>query len=287
MKKTFQRSLRDVRKRVLVRTYQRLRFRGIEQSGLPVLFANSFPKSGTNLLRQILSGFTDLGPFVDLTDQAVLVYEVSTGRHRSQQEIMHELQELQPGDIAAGHVHASKETIDALVQPGIVNYFIFRDPRDVVISHAHYVGEMAPEHVHHEYYTKHLQTLDEKITVSIQGLPDAGVEFPDIAQRFQPFMEWFSYPEVLKIRFEDVILNRTAELQRICDHVSANSSFEFPVEDVPGILDARIDPAQSPTFRSGKVGEWQQNFSKQHKDLFKEVAGDLLVWLGYEKDHDW
>jgi hypothetical protein len=28
-------------------------------------------------------------------------------------------------------------------------------------------------------------------------------------------------------------------------------------------------------------------FSEEHKQLFKDVAGDLLVRLGYEKDNDW
>ena len=31
----------------------------------PVLFANSFPKSGTHLLTQVLKGFTKIGPAVD------------------------------------------------------------------------------------------------------------------------------------------------------------------------------------------------------------------------------
>ncbi|RMF47890.1 MAG: hypothetical protein D6755_04510, partial [Anaerolineae bacterium] len=41
----------------------------------PVLFANSFPKSGTHLLTQILQGMTHLGPAVDSGLPAVLTYE--------------------------------------------------------------------------------------------------------------------------------------------------------------------------------------------------------------------
>lgn len=30
-----------------------------------------------------------------------------------------------------------------------------------------------------------------------------------------------------------------------------------------------------------------QYFSAEHKDTFKEVAGQLLIDLGYEQDFDW
>ena len=45
--------------------------------------------------------------------------------------------------------------------------------------------------------------------------------------------------------------------------------------------------AKSPTFRSGKTGEWKKHFTDEHKAIFKEIAGDLLVRLGYEKNNNW
>jgi hypothetical protein len=48
-----------------------------------------------------------------------------------------------------------------------------------------------------------------------------------------------------------------------------------------------IDPQRSPTFRSGKVGAWRDRFSAENKQLFKQVAANLLVRLGYEQDDAW
>jgi hypothetical protein len=48
-----------------------------------------------------------------------------------------------------------------------------------------------------------------------------------------------------------------------------------------------IQPKKSHTFRSGKTGGWREHFTEEHKTLFKEVAGELLVKLGYEKSNDW
>ena len=48
-----------------------------------------------------------------------------------------------------------------------------------------------------------------------------------------------------------------------------------------------IQPKKSHTFRLGKTGGWKEYFTEEHKKLFKDVAGDLLVRLGYEKNDDW
>jgi hypothetical protein len=36
------------------------------------------------------------------------------------------------------------------------------------------------------------------------------------------------------------------------------------------------------TFRKGLIGGWREEFSSEHEQAAKEVAGPLLVELGYE-----
>jgi hypothetical protein len=52
-------------------------------------------------------------------------------------------------------------------------------------------------------------------------------------------------------------------------------------------LAGSIAPRKSGTFRKGQPGNWSEYFTEANKTLMKEVAGDLLVRLGYEKDKDW
>jgi len=61
----------------------------------------------------------------------------------------------------------------------------------------------------------------------------------------------------------------------------------IPRETIRDYLEASINSKRSPTFRSGKTGEWKKHFTPEHKKLFKDVAGDLLIKLGYEKDKGW
>lgn len=274
-------------RRWLRRSRQLLRYRRWTLRGVPVLFANSFPKSGTHLLTQVLQGFPRLGPVVDSGLPAVVTYEASGGRERSMEEIVSDLRRLSPGDIAYGHLHATPAAVDFLCQPGVAAYFILRDPRDVVVSHVYYVTEMEPDHVLHRYYME-LPDFETRLRTSITGLPGSGFAFPDIHARFAPFLGWLDQSEVLTLRYEDFLHDRDGTLGMVFDHAVRRG---FPASMERGtalrILAGSIDPHRSPTFRSGKSGGWHEKFSPENKRLFKELAGDLLVCLGYEQANDW
>ncbi len=40
-------------------------------------------------------------------------------------------------------------------------------------------------------------------------------------------------------------------------------------------------------IRKGVTGDWRNHFTAEDKKLFKDLAGDLLIKLGYEKDNNW
>jgi len=254
----------------------------------PILFANSFPKSGTHLLIQVLKGFSKLGPVVDSGLPAILTFDGRTGEPRNLDGILKDLGRLKSGDIAYGHLYAQSPIMDELTRDGVATAFIYRDPRDVVVSHVHYVTEMAPDHVHHGYYTERLHTFNDRLKVSILGLPGIRVPFPDIRKRFEPYLCWLDTNRVLNLRFEDFITNRMEMLGMVVDYaVSCGFPLESGRDESIKILNAAINPGKSPTYRSGKIGKWRESFTDEHKVIFKEVAGDLLVRLGYERNQDW
>jgi sulfotransferase 6B1 len=257
--------------------------------GWPVLLGISFPKSGTHLLDQILLGFNRVAPFSRRLHSFYAEYEGETGRKRAPEHAIAWLDSLRPGDIASAHLFARPDVVPRVTSSAFVPYFIFRDPRDIVVSHVFYVTDMEARHVHHDYYAS-LPDLNSRLTVSILGRPDAGVEFPDIAARFAPYLGWLDQPSVMKLHFEEVINDRAATLSRVLDHFLGRvplSQNGTPRQLILNALESSINPSRSPTFRSGKTGEWRKHFTEEHKRIFKEVAGDLLVRLGYEKDNDW
>jgi hypothetical protein len=264
---------------------QRLRF--ISQSAnLPILLGISFPKSGTHLLDQILLGFANVAPYAKRVHSFYAEYEGESGKKRDPQQALNWLDSLRPRDVASAHLFARPEAIARVCSEKFAPYFIFRDPRDVVVSHVFYVTDMEARHVHHDYYQS-LPDFNARLMVSILGRPDSNIEFSNIADRFAPYLGWLDKKEVLTIHFEDLIHAREATLTSIMDHLLKRVPLQTPRQLILDSLETSINPKKSPTFRSGKTGEWKKYFTDEHKKIFKEVAGDLLVKLGYEKDNDW
>jgi hypothetical protein len=264
---------------------KRLRFASMP-ADLPVLLGISFPKSGTHLLDQILLGFSKVAPYAKRLHSFYAEYEGESGKKRDPRQALDWLDSLRPRDVASAHLFARPDAAARVCSSKFVPYFIFRDPRDVVVSHVFYVTEMESRHVHHAYYQS-LPDFDARLKVSILGQPDAEVEFPNIAKRFAPYLGWLDRPEVLKIHFEDLIHARAATLTKIMDHLLSRVPLRTPPELVLASLESSVNPAKSPTFRSGKTGEWRKYFTGEHRKIFKDTAGDLLIRLGYEKSNDW
>ena len=264
---------------------QRVRF-GARSQSLPVLLAISFPKSGTHLLDQILLGFSNVAPYAKRLHSFYAEYEGESGRKRSPEQALAWLDSLHPCDVASAHLFARPEVAERVCSSSFIPYFIFRDPRDVVVSHVFYVTDMEARHVHHDYYQS-LPDFDARLNVSILGRPDVKIEFPNIAERFAPYLGWLDHDKVLSIHFEDLIDDRPSALTRIMEHLLARAPLRSSRQSILDSLESSINPKRSPTFRSGKTGEWKKYFTEKHKKIFKDVAGELLVRLGYEKDNDW
>jgi len=268
--------------------FQRARFSSVAapEMGWPILLGISFPKSGTHLLDQILLGFSRVAPFSRRLHSFYAEYEGESGHKRMLEQAVAWLDSLRPGDITSAHLFAREEVVKRVCSSAFVPYFIFRDPRDVVVSHVFYLTDMEARHVHHDYFAS-LPDFDSRLKVSILGRPDTNIEFPNIADRFAPYLGWLDQSAVMKIHFEDLINDRVATLNRIIDHFLVRVPLQTPRGFILESLESSINPSRSPTFRSGKTGEWKKHFTQEHKKIFKDVAGDLLVKLGYEKDHDW
>jgi len=139
----------------------------------------------------------------------------------------------------------------------------------------------------HDYY-QNLADFDERLKVAITGIDRDGLFMVDVRRRYQGVFEWLEQPQVLCIRFEELLNQREKVLNAMLDQVEKTGyRIPTPREQAIKVLIETIQPKKSKTFRSGKTGEWAKYFKAEHKALFKEVAGDLLVQLGYESSNDW
>ena len=252
----------------------------------PPIFGNSKPKSGSHLLLQVLAGMCLAAPYKYVAAEPIRTIAKEGGR-KGKDEILRELQSIARGVIGWGYVEGTPENVGFLGQPGRVNYFIYRDPRDLLISQVFFATDMYEDHGMHEFY-KSLPDLGARLKVAITGIDRDGLYMVSVKQRYEGVFQWLEQKQVLCIRFEDLIGNRDATLNAMLDEVE-KTGYQIPTprEKALSILAESIQPNKSRTFRSGKTGGWKEYFTDEHKTLFKDVAGDLLVRLGYEKNNDW
>ena len=257
-----------------------------DYAAAPPVLANSFPKSGTHLLDQIVAGLPGRVNY-----GAFLSSEVSSFQYRlrSARSTRRFIRATLPGEIVRGHLYYEPEYDAALQELNFVNYFIYRDPRDVAVSTALFLRHMYPWH-RLSRRTRALPTDADGIMFIIVGSEDGGPDalLPNLAERFRLHEGWLSCPNAYAVRFEDLVgPDRDARISEMVSHYAARTSTPVQADKTAEAIRGMIAPEKSHTFRAGKRNGWREFFTPELKSAFKRVAGDLLIRLGYERDYSW
>jgi hypothetical protein len=255
-------------------------------ASMPAVVGNSMPKSGSHLIIQILEGLPEIGPFVN-PGMPPLNRNEENGI-LSQDGIVRRIQTLQAGDISYCYLPAEEPFRSLLTGKGIAPIFIYRDPRDVIVSHVFYATEMNEKHAMREYYNEKLHTMEERINAAILGVNEPGATLTAIRRKYDRYLGWFDCPRLLSLRFEEMVCEREMAINKLLDFL-ADFGFVPSISRAEAVdkLKAGIEPKKSGTFRKGKPGNWREHFTAENIRVFKENTGDLLVRLGYETSEDW
>lgn len=244
-------------------------------------FLNSVPKAGTHLIKQILIGMPSIKH-----DPANHMYEGLTSQLSDHKKI---LTTLGPNEFASGHIYYSEEWTQMLSNLNMKQIFMIRDPRDVLVSFYYYLDKL-PHFNLYKYMEANKLSKKEKILSIINGVQIPEVDYPDIKTWFNLFRGWMYNPFVLNVRFEELhFSNESARLNTIRRIVAFLMGEINPIklDHVVNHMIANIAPVSSPTFRKGAIGNWKTEFDEEIKQAFKDVTGNLLIEMNYEKTMDW
>lgn len=202
--------------------------------------------------------------------------------------VLANIKRMAPGDIGYGYIGAYEPFLSTLSSSKFSTVFVYRDPRDMIVSHVFYATQIHKEHGMYNYYNEKLNTMEERINAAICGVQEPGYELTPIRDRYMKYLGWLKQPGVLCLRFEDLILKQESTLGQFLDFLETRGfKPEISRAEAISILRMAIQPKRSGTFRKAKPGNWREHFTETNKAMFKEKTGDLLIQLGYEKNANW
>lgn len=262
----------------------------------PILLI-TVPKCGTHLLRSIVlhlpaarwrGTFTNILPMPERLDRF--------------ERIKRSFKNPGAGHVRSGHIAYDAELSKWLDEQGIRKIFIYRDPRDYVVSHYHFIMDPKKKIPLFPLFSG-METNHSRLMACIRGIgkDKASTQFtttslPNVSLFYGQFLGWLEDPNTFSIQYEDIMANQPGHLNHTVFQ-KAKSMFEYleilkeenMLSDtlLSSFLKSAIDPNKSPTFRLGKTGAWKDEFAFEHVQAFKEIAGDLLIQLGYEHDLGW
>lgn len=258
-----------------------------------LFICNSYPKSGTHLLYQILYSIPGLNQWNDIVSVQALCGIMNTPAH-----IRWKIGSAPDNSIVRSHLMYSDEILDIFSEHRSKLLFIYRDLRDVAVSHARWVTKEERIFLHKLYHQ--LPDFDQQLMKSIVGVPlgsplGSNLSQPNIGQDFGRWQGWLSHPETLAVRFEDLVgargggseEKRLYLVEKILDYLEVSISKN---EILDRFSSQTMNPEDSHTYvkgGKGSIGGWQKYFNEEHKKAFKAVAGDLLIKLNYESDQNW
>ncbi len=249
----------------------------------PIIFANSLPKAGTHLLRRLLSLLPNTAPMWSYHfDESINGF----GDYK-------QLCKPSKGQVVTAHIAYSKDIMTILDKYNYCKFFMMRDPRDAIVSGAHYITNM--DHTHRlTSYFKSLSSDHERIMAVIKGIDgvllDDGVRSKSISEHLNGFLGWIDEPSCCMVKFEELIgssgggtdENQYEIIGKIIEHIGIS----IPDNDLTKIS-SQVFSTKSKTFRKGQINNWKGKLSDEHVEEIKNVAGDALIKMGYESDLSW
>jgi len=151
-----------------------------------------------------------------------------------------------------------------LKQGKLMATYIYRDPRDVIVS-----------------------TMDHSKRVQERGVSSAFTPYntvekvlPLLKTNIERWRRWREMPEALLVRYEDLLQDTRGELDRLCEHLGFDVPQETREEIVSRYTTRKSDQSNL-HFNKGITGRYMQSLSTEQINMVEDSIGDALQEMGY------
>ena len=154
---------------------------------------------------------------------------------------------------------------------------LFRDGRDVVVSKYFFLKDFCVKN-----------NLIDEFNTSFNDFLNY------TAQEWKVYVQsWKKEKGIVSVKYEDLLINPEQTIKGILKKFNLKFSkkkVNFAIKDnAKDNFSKKLDygAAHNTFVRKCIIGDWKNHFSDENKQTFKNIAGDLLIELGYEKDYTW
>lgn len=176
------------------------------------------------------------------------------------------------------------------------NFFLIRDPRDLIVSMAYMVKDDLDNKKHAKIEDLIFDFIDGRKKHFIRWGVEVQETYPllwelGVVGFYNLYLPWISASKFMTVRFEDLVGSKGGgsdamqfeTIKNMAKHIHASLTDEEIREIQKNLFGG------SGTFREGQIGSWRKHFTVEMIAAFKKARGacQLLIDLGYEKDSNW
>ena len=256
-----------------------LLFINIKATASSKIIITSIPKCGTHLLRKC----------IELMIRAEF-------KHTIYDHLVITDRDIKFKKYIIGHALPTIENIEKLKKAGFKVIFIYRDPRDQSVSMINMVkvetnwfpklralsfdNALSRWFAHtSELYWGENHWLNPELK-NFKGIDDLYYRYLKWSDLDSDFVYVTTYEKLAGPESGGNLELQLQELLNIARHIGVKLSKRRAKR-----IARKIYGPKKPGRK--QISSWRRYFKKHHKQEFKEIAGDLLIELGYETDFNW
>lgn len=247
------------------------------------IFVSGYPKSGTTWIENFISNLPYYSPRNLFGSKEIIK------KHELPYNAFDFIPKWSLSSIKT-HINPSNNNINILLNNKITKLVIlYRDPRDIIVSNYYYLKKFPI--AEHNY----IHTLDKYDALNLT-IKYFGNDFKDWITNWKKINNDKNIKlKFLFLKYEDFLSDQNKSFKKILDFYNIDikkktlTKLIYKTNNISKNFGKSLNkfPGNKSTFRSGNKKSWVNELSIDQKLLIKDILGEVLIDLGYEKNLDW
>lgn len=258
---------------------------------------NSIPKCGTHLIMSCI--YHLINKYVDeACDYGAI--EAKIRKHQDLTDYLRLLQTLKGQNfIHKTHIPYYPQVEDVLLEAGMKWIFCMRDPRDAIVSLVFYMEGLKHNGNHRDFMLLDSQIYDRLTLSNKINSAMTGTYCTNYLEKFLRAMYgWTKSPYGLVVRYEDLIgpagggsteaqIKTIREIASYLNVIVSEDELKAVAAHTNRFKKPSVQHVLGEHYVQGQIGNWRMYFDESNKALFKQLFGNELIELGYERNSRW